>query len=235
MLSKRALAKTLPDPRRCTEKNPVEALDRVTKQFLSFNFGYRDGNQLLSYRHGGYPRPKGDLLISDVWTGNTMTQGPYGQTLSHLIRQIGGGKPDYSTLWVGWTKGPLPRKEFAELCGAAVAAITKTELPPVEEDSWTGLAQRAANRGSIEAYFDPPVGGRVMLTGNGNGTFNAFQVGQGRNADDYPDLRSALTAISRGKARIDPRTTGVHRAKNIWVSKAKLIELLAQAVVNPDA
>jgi len=89
MLSKRALAKTLPDPRRCTEKNPVEALDRVTKQFLSFNFGYRDGNQLLSYRHGGYPRPKGDLLISDVWTGNTMTQGPYGQTLSHLIRQIG--------------------------------------------------------------------------------------------------------------------------------------------------
>ncbi len=235
MLSKRALAKTLPDPRRCTEENPVAALDRVTKQFLSFNFGYRDGDQLFSYAHGGYPRPKGDLLVSRVWTGNTMTQGPYGATLSQVMRQIGGGKPDYSTLWIGWTKGPLPRKGFAELCGAAVAAITKTQPPAVEGDSWAGLAQRAANRGSFEAYFDPPVGGRVMLIGNGNGTFSVLQVGQGGNADSYPDLRSALTAITRGKARVDPRTTAVHRAKNIWVGKAKLIELLAQAVVNPDA
>jgi hypothetical protein len=243
MLSKKEIASSLPDPRRCQEKDPVAALDALVKQFLEFRFGYRAGNRLVTY---GYRvdfrsrKPIGDLIVTTLAAG-AMTHGPDGETLSDVIRRVsqavldvGGTKPDLATLWVGGKRGPLPRMQFAELVGAALAVLTGAETPAIEDESWPNLAQRATGRGAIELYFDLDGGGRIILRGNGDGAFDLFD-GENRPTSWF-DIRDALGAVAETFGpRIDAGRVGVFTAKDTWVRSPKLPELLARAVLDRGA
>jgi hypothetical protein len=230
-LTKKSVAASLPDPTRCREKDPVRALEALLKRYLDFGFGYRDRDRFLKYQHSpdgtGYHHDY-DLVVSTaVEESGHAKPGPYAPTLSKVFRDLGRQSPDLATLWVLWAKGPCPPKAFAELVGAAVAKLTKVELVPVETETWVRLAQRAANRGSFQAYFDLPRG-RVLLEGNGDGAFFVGNLGPYKR---WLDLQQALADVARRCGReFDPARVGLHRLRHTWVRQATMVELLARAV-----